>query len=573
MGFVKGKGRNLVLFQLRRLNWMDRCVIGVDFGSDSVRAVVVNTVSGKVLASAVSMYPRWSEGKYQHPETAVFRQHPLDYIESFTACVSEAVKMAGPGTADKIAGIGIDTTGSTPVAVNREGTPLSLTDTFSENENAMFLLWKDHSAAREAEELTGLFHTAGSRDYLTYMGTYSAEWYWAKILHVVRTDQAVRDAAYTWVEHCDWMVGLLTGNTHPETMYHSACAAGFKALWNSEWNGLPDKEVLGKADEYLKKVAERFGSAPKPATVSAGRILPEWAARLGVPENTEISGSSFDAHAGAIGGGVGENILVCTLGTSAVDMTVVRPDELRNINVKMLTRFGGLAEDSILPGYVGIETGQAAFGDIFAWFRRLLSWPLQRLEEEPDGTPQEREMCFRMEERILPMLQREAEHLEHTETLPVALDWINGRRYPNANDAARGVLADISLGTNAPQVYWALVFSAVSGLNRIREGFEQSGIRIDKVKAVGGIPRKSSFIMQMMADLMEKPIEILDENQTCALGAAIYAAMGSGCCQSLNEAVSNMSARVEKCYRPDADRHTALRRQYARYLALAKERQ
>lgn len=552
---------------------MDRCVIGVDFGSDSVRAVVVNTVSGRVLASATSMYPRWKEGKYQHPEKAVFRQHPLDYIESFTACVSEAVKLAGSEVAERIAGIGIDTTGSTPVAVNRAGIPLSLTDMFAENENAMFVLWKDHSAAREAEELTELFRTAGERNYLKYMGTYSAEWYWAKILHIVRTDQAVRDAAYTWVEHCDWMVGLLTGNTHPETMYHSACAAGFKALWHSDWNGLPDKEVLRKADEYLEKVTERYGSAPRPATVCAGKILPEWAARLGVPDSTEISGSSFDAHAGAIGGGISENILVCTLGTSAVDMTVVKPDELRNINVKMLTRFGGLAEDSILPGYIGIETGQAAFGDIFAWFRRLLSWPLQRLEEEMGSAPQEREMWFWMEEHIFPILQREAECLEHTETLPVALDWINGRRYPDADDAARGVIADIGLGTNAPQVYWALVFSAVSGLNRIREGLEQSGIRFDKVKAVGGIPRKSSFIMQMMADLMGKPIEILNENQTCALGAAIYAAMGSGCCQDLNKTISNMSAKVEKCYYPNEDRHASLRRQYARYLALAEERQ
>ena len=226
----------------------EKYVIGVDFGSDSVRATVVSTVSGREAGSGTAFYPRWKKGLYQHPGQCIFRQHPLDYLEAFESCVKGAVSGLSKEQRDNIVGIGVDTTGSTPAPVNREGVPLALTEEFAEDENAMFYLWKDHSAAEEAEEVDRAFTQGSEIDYSKYQGKYCAEWFWAKILHTVRTDEKIKKAAYTWLEHCDWMVGVLCGNTRPEEIYHSACAAGHKALWHSEWNGLPSAEIQASLD-------------------------------------------------------------------------------------------------------------------------------------------------------------------------------------------------------------------------------------------------------------------------------------------------------------------------------------
>ena len=244
-------------------------VIGVDFGSDSSRAVVVDTETGKTVGSGTAFYSRWKKGLYQHPEQGIFRQHPLDYLEAIESCILEALKPLGPRERSRVLGIGIDTTGSTPAPVNREGTPLALLEEFAEDENAMFYLWKDHSAFAEAEEVNEAFRHGSDTDYTKYQGNYCAEWYWAKILHAVRTDQRIREAAYTWEEHSDWMVGVMCGETRPDHIFHGACAAGHKAYWHSEWGGLPAKEVLEKLDPYLVQVRERYGNAPQPAVVKA----------------------------------------------------------------------------------------------------------------------------------------------------------------------------------------------------------------------------------------------------------------------------------------------------------------
>ncbi len=547
----------------------DKNVIGVDFGSDSVRAVVVKAETGKVLSTGVSFYSRWKQGKYQWPEQAIFRQHPQDYLDSFTECVRGALRELSEEERQKVAGIGIDTTGSTPVPVDSNGTPLALLEEFSENENAMFYLWKDHSAHKEADEISKAFSARGDINYCKFTGTYSAEWYWAKILHGIRTDKKVREKAYAWVEHCDWMVGLLIGNTKPETMYHSACAAGYKALWNKEWGGLPDDGVLGKIDPYLKMVREHYGTAPEAATVCAGNMSEEWRTRLGLLQNIKVSGSSFDAHAGAVGAGIDEKMLVCAIGTSAVDMVVMKTEELRHVNIKELTRFGGLAEDAILPGYVGIETGQSAFGDLFAWYKRLLLWPLETLGDIVEG-----DICKliyeKTEKRMLSLLEKSVEKLPGETVFPVALDWFNGRRYPDADDFQRGVISGLSIGTGAPEIYRALVFAAVAGLNRILCGFEKAGVSIDRVRAVGGISRKSEYIMQMMADVTGREIAVLDVDQTCALGAAVYAAMGSGCYENIHEALLRMAAKEEKRFYPDKERAEHYKKYYQDYLRTAE---
>ncbi len=550
---------------------MERCymekkyVIGVDFGSDSVRAVVVDTHSGDTAGSKTVFYTRWNQGLYQHPEQGIFRQHPLDYLESLELCIKGAIQSLCEEERALIAGIGIDTTGSTPAPVDENGTPLALLPGFEENENAMFHLWKDHSAFAEAEEINELFLHGSDTDYTKYQGNYCAEWFWAKILHTIRTDEQILAAAYTWEEHSDWIVGVLCGETRPEHLYHGACAAGHKAYWHSEWGGLPAAELLERLDPYLVRVRERYGRKPQPAVVKAGHLCPEWAKRLGLDESVVISGSSFDAHAGAVGAGIREKTMVCTMGTSAVDMIV---EKAENLDGKDIKRFCGQAENSILPDLVGVETGQAAFGDIFAWFKKLLMWPIQCFKEILP--PEQYESLWgTLDENLLPMLQTYARQLADT-PFPISLDWFNGRRYPDTDDFQTAVISGLRLGMEAPVLYRSLVFGAVCGLKRIIRGFEEQKIEISNVIAVGGISKKSEYVMQMMADVLEKDIAIVDADQTCALGAAIYAAVGSGVYADEQEASAHMAAKVTHIFHPDVGKYEFYRARYAEYLRLAE---
>lgn len=539
-------------------------VVGIDYGSDSARAIVADTASGSIISSGVAFYPRWKKGLYQHPSQAIFRQHPQDYLDALEECVKTALAPLNESQIAAIVGIGIDTTGSTPAPVDREGVPLALKPEFQDCEDAMFHLWKDHCAQVEAEELDTLFRLAGTKDYTVHQGKYSSEWFWAKILRTVRKNPAIREAAWTWVEHCDWMIGLLTGNTAPETMYHSACAAGHKALWHSDWNGLPEDGVLEKADPYLCLVKARYGRSPEPAMTRAGSLCPEWARRLGLKAGIAVSGSSFDAHAGAVGAGIRPGTMVCTIGTSAVDMVVAKADTLAGEDLR---RFGGKAENSILPGYIGIETGQAAFGDIFAWYKRLLMWPVKQamayLPAELGET-----MAAKMEDQMLRLLQDEAEKRSEMD-FPVALDWFNGRRYPDTDDFQTAAISGLSLGTDAADLYRSIVFGAVCGLRRIVSGFLQAGIEINDLVAVGGISKKSEYIMQLIADLLGMELSILDADQTCAIGAAMYAAIAAGACANAEEAVAKMAARKIRTFHPNAERNAVYEAQYQKYLQLA----
>ena len=313
-------------------NWKTQMeyVVGVDFGSDSVRAVIVRASDGQVAAEAAAAYPRWAQGLYCDPGIRQFHQHPQDYLEALCTCVTEACAAAGETVSSRITALSIDTTGSTPCPVNRAGTPLALLPGFEENPNAMFHLWKDHTAGTEAAEITACF-SAGTPDYTVYQGPYSSEWYWAKILHTIRQDPAVRAVAYTWVEHCDWMANLLAGRTRPELAYRCACAAGHKAYWHSAWGGLPAKERLAQLDSYLAQVHDTFIQPPEPCTAVVGTITQEWAQRLHLPAQTLICGGSFDAHAGAVGAGVCAGTMVVNIGTSAVNMMVERADALRGL--------------------------------------------------------------------------------------------------------------------------------------------------------------------------------------------------------------------------------------------------
>ncbi len=350
-----------------------RYTIGLDYGTDSVRSLIVNVETGEEVAGAVFEYPRWKKGMYCDPGKNRFRQHPLDYLEGLEYTIREALKQAPPGVAEQVAGISVDTTGSTPVAVDEKGTPLSLTDGFQENPNAMFVLWKDHTAVREADEINNLARK-WETDFTKFEGgIYSSEWFWAKILHVLREDAGVLRSAYSWVEHCDWIPAVLTGNVHPLTLKRSRCAAGHKAMWHEAFGGLPSEEFLTALDPLLAGLRSRLFRETFTCDVSAGTLTPGWAAKLGLPENVVVGVGAFDAHLGALGAEIQPYHLSKVMGTSTCDMLVA---PLEEINDRLVSGICGQVDGSIVPGMMGLEAGQSAFGDIYAWFRKLLEWPL-----------------------------------------------------------------------------------------------------------------------------------------------------------------------------------------------------
>lgn len=533
-------------------------LIGVDFGTDSARAIVVDGYSGEVMGEACKNYKRWSEGKYQNPDISMYRQHPLDYIEAFEASVCAALDAAGEEVRKNILCISIDTTGSTPCPVDEKGTPLALLEEFSENPNAMFHLWKDHTAIEEAIEIDHALSDFKGIDYTRYQGTYSSEWYWAKILHASRTDSKVKAAAYSWVEHCDWLTGLLVGRVNPTTMYRCSCAAGHKALWHSSWDGLPANECLNGIDPYLAAVAKSFGNNVQPADYPVGKITEEWARRFGISEDTIIGGTSFDAHAGAVGAGVRKGVLVTNVGTSSVDMMV---EDASVLEGKNLTYACGQAENSIIPGYTGLETGQAAFGDVYAWFRRLLMWPIRNMGLVDEKTKQD------IEDKLIASLTKEAEKLELDNAL-TALDWLNGRRYPNNNELLKSAIYGLTLGTDAPEIFQALALSTVFGLKRIVDSFENEGIQIGEIIAVGGITKKSPYIMQTMADVLGHRINVSASTQACARGAIIYAAASCGLYENIEKAQDSMCEGYIRSYIPNSEKREAYQKLYTKYCAL-----
>ena len=348
--------------------------IGLDYGSDSVRSLIVNTLTGEEVATAVFNYPRWKEGKYCEPLKNQFRQHPLDYLEGLEYTIKEALKNVNDEVRKNIVGISIDTTGSTPVAVNEAGTPLSLMPEFSENPNAMFVLWKDHTAIAEAEEINTLARSWGGEDFTKYEGgIYSSEWFWAKVLHILRVDETVRKAAFSWVEHCDWLPALLTGNTNPKELKRSRCAAGHKAMWHENFNGLPEEDFLVKLDPVLSGLKEKLFKETYTCEERVGNLSPEWADKLGLTTDVVVGAGAFDAHLGAVGGQIEPYYISKVMGTSTCDMLIA---PLEEVGDKLVKGICGQVDGSIVPGMLGLEAGQSAFGDIYAWFANVLMWPV-----------------------------------------------------------------------------------------------------------------------------------------------------------------------------------------------------
>ncbi len=543
-------------------------VVGVDYGTDSVRAVIVDAADGSEISSAVFQYPRWIEGKYCDPARNQFRQHPLDYLEGLECTMRQALLEAPTGTAGRIVGLSVDTTGSTPVAVDRQGTPLALLPEFAENPNAMFVLWKDHTAVGEAEEINMLARSWGGTDYTKYEGgVYSSEWFWAKLLHILRTDVAVRKAAFSWVEHCDWVPAVLTGQTDPLTMKRSRCAAGHKAMWHESFNGLPSEEFLRRLDPLLVGLRGRLFEKTYTSDVSVGTLTADRAQRLGLHTGVKVGVGAFDAHMGAVGGEITPYVLLKIMGTSTCDMLVAPPQDLSNRLVKGIC---GQVDGSIIPGMIGLEAGQSAFGDVYAWFRDVLMWPVEHVVARSPLLDEKtrREITELANESMIAELSQEAARVPVDESGILALDWMNGRRTPDANQLLKGAISGLTLGSDAPRIFRALVESTAFGARKIVERFRSEGVRIEGVIAIGGVAKKSPFIMQVVADVLDMPIKVPRSEQPCALGASMFAAVAAGLYSSVEEAKRGMGSGIEKEYLPDpaqAKKYTLL---YDRYVKL-----
>jgi len=548
----------------------DTLVIGIDFGTDSVRAVVIDARSGRELGTDVAYYPRWAAGTYCDPARNQFRQHPRDYIEGMESCVKGALKALGVRAGSRVAAIGIDTTGSTPCAVDRSGTPLALTKGFEENPDAMFVLWKDHTAVREAELINTRARGWGGTDFTKYEGgVYSSEWFWSKILHVLRADSKMRAAAFSWVEHCDWMPALLTGTADPLTMKRSRCAAGHKAMWHPDWDGLPPEEFLVKVDPLLRGLRSRLYKDTQTSDEAAGGLTDEWAKRLGLKSGTTVAVGAFDAHMGGVGGGITERTLVKIMGTSTCDMLVA---PRRAVGAKCVSGICGQVDGSIIPGLVGLEAGQSAFGDVYAWFKDVLSWPLEDAVEGARGAAKKAAVRARdeIEEKLLDRLAEAAARVDPAESTVSALDWLNGRRTPFADQTLTGAVVGLTLGTTAPRIFRALVEATAFGSRAIVEQFRKEGVSINAVIAQGGIARKSPFVMQLTADILGMPIKVVASEQACALGAGMLASVAAGIHGSVPEAQKRMGSGFDKVFKPDRGRSAHYQALYKRYSELAK---
>jgi L-ribulokinase len=529
-------------------------VIGIDYGTDSVRSVVVDTCNGKFAGSSVFEYPRWKKGLYCDPSINQFRQHPLDYIEGLEESVRGALTGLTHDIIKNIVGITVDTTGSTPVAVDKAGTPLSLKPGYESNPDAMFVLWKDHTAVKEADEINKLSKNWGGTDFTKYEGgIYSSEWFWAKILHVLRHSKEVRKEAYSWVEHCDWIPGLLTGKTNPLKLKRSRCAAGHKAMWHEDFNGLPDEKFLTKLDPLLSGLRERLFSKTYTCDIEVGSISTEWAKRLGLPSEVKIGVGTFDAHTGAVGGEIQPHHLVKVMGTSTCDMIVAPISESEN---KLVAGICGQVDGSIIPGMLGLEAGQSAFGDIYAWFGKLLMWPVNNLISEMKWLDEKSRKRIMEEtaDQMIAELSKQAESVPVEETSVIALDWMNGRRTPDANQSLKGAITGLSLGSDTPRIFRALVEATAFGSKMINERFISEGIRIDEVIAIGGVAKKNPFVMQIVADVLNMPIKVASSEQTCALGSAMAASVVAGVYKDIPEAQKAMGGGFEKEYHPDPER-------------------
>lgn len=521
--------------------------LGLDYGTNSVRCLIVRCADGAEFGSAVVNYPSGKQGILLDPrDHHLARQHPGDYLvgleQSVKGALAQAKKKRG-FDAKRIVGIGVDTTGSSPIPVDAQNRPLALDKKWKKNLNAQCWLWKDHTSWREAATITELsakFRPA----YIAKCGnTYSSEWWWSKIWHCLKVAPDVFKAAYSWVELCDWVPAVLAGVTDPRQVKRGVCAAGHKAMYSDEWGGLPDKEFLEKLDPQLADLRDRLYDKAYDATESAGSLSAEWAKRLGLPEGIPIAIGEFDVHYGAIGCGVREGTLVKVIGTSTCDCGVVSADK----HVPDIPGICGIVKGAILPGFYGIEAGQSAVGDIFKWWVEVVL--------EGEGA-------------LHAQLTKEAAKQKPGQAGLLALDWNNGNRTILVDQLLSGLLLGQTLYTTKAEIYRALIEGTAFGARAIIERIREYGVPIDRVVCAGGIAEKNPLLMQIYADVTGCTMQVAGSSQACALGSAVSAAVLAGQFKTFAEAQKAMTLIQPKQYKPIAANQKVYDRLYALYRQL-----
>ncbi|WP_313380912.1 ribulokinase [Proteiniphilum saccharofermentans] len=535
---------------------MEKLVIGIDYGTDSCRAVALDAVSGKELATAISGYVRWKKGLYCDPSANRYRQHPQDYIDSLVEVIHDLLAQLSSDEMKNIVALGIDTTGSTPCLTDRDGTPLALLPEYADDPDAMFILWKDHTSIREADEINALARKWETDFTSRSGGIYSSEWFWAKALHVLRANKKIREKACSIIEHCDWMPALLTGNLRPEQVKRSRCAAGHKGMWAEEWGGYPSQEFLSALDPLFGGFAARLENKTYTSDISAGKLTEEWAERLGLPQNVEVAVGIIDAHAGAIGAGITAHTMVKIIGTSTCDIMVTPKEDIAD---KLIPGISGQVDGSVIPGLIGLEAGQSAFGDVYAWWKEILSWSLNLLPNE---------QVAEATAWILQKLTEEAEKLPVTESDPVATDWLNGRRTPFADLTLKGGIAGITLATTPAHIFKSLVEATAFGSRAIMEHLEKEGVQVNEVIGVGGISLKSPYVIQTLSDIMGVPIKVAATQQAGALGVAMCAAVAAGVFPTMERAQESLGQGYKTEYVPRAENRDAYSALYKKYRQL-----
>ncbi|HON68129.1 MAG TPA: ribulokinase [Phycisphaerae bacterium] len=510
-----------------------RFAIGVDYGTNSVRAIIVDVDNGAELASHVFNYPSGEAGILLDPKDPnLARQNPADYIEGFFKSVGGALRAAKGKRGFKpenVIGIGVDTTGSTPIPVDRGGTPLAMKKEFRRNLAAQAWLWKDHTSYAEAAEITAAARKSREGYLAVCGGTYSSEWYWSKILHCKRTAPKVFEAAASFVELADFIPAYLTGNCDPATLKRGICAAGHKAMYHERWGGLPVK-LLNSIEPDLVRIAQCYATPAVPSDRKAGGLCEAVAAKVGLPAGIAVAVGAFDAHLGAVGAGIKPGRLVKIIGTSTCDI-LVSP---MNRELPDIPGLCGIVPGSVIPGMYGLEAGQSAVGDIFNWFVR-------------HATPEK----YTGKGDAHQNLTREAAKLRPGASGLLALDWNNGNRTVLVDPLLTGLIVGQTLQTTAPETYRALIEATAFGALTIINRLEEYGAKVREVVNCGGIAEKNPMVMQIYADVCNRPMKISSSSQTCALGAAIFGAVVGGAYKRTQDAQAAMIREPSRVYKPD----------------------
>lgn len=537
-------------------------VIGMDFGTDSARGILVNPHTGEILSKSVSYFKRWEQGLYCDPAKDQYRQHPLDYIDAIDEVFAELLANLTGEDRKRIVAIGTNTTGSTPVAVDKSGKPLSLQEEFQDNPHAMFILWKDHTAVREAEEINALAKK-WPVDFTAYSGgIYSSEWFWSKILYTNRRNKRVLECAYSWMEQSDWIPAYLAGADRLEDVKRNRCAAGHKAMWAEEHGGLPSAEFLCSLDPTFYHLVNKMYRETFTSDEVFGSISPYFVNKFGFSKETVITVGGIDAHHGAVGAGIKPATFVKVIGTSTCDMYTLP----KQVDIPLIPGICGQVDGSIVPGTVGFEAGQSAFGDIYQWFKKMLLEPAVSIL----GDTLSREQKGLLNERLLSYLSQSAEQLPLTENDLIFTDYHNGRRTPDADFTVLASAHGFSLSTTAAHIFKALVEATAFGSKAIMDRFKDNNAPIQRVVATGGVAIKSSYVMQVLADVLDTPIDVVDNDQTCALGAVIFAAVAAGIYPDVVVAQQELAADVACTFSPIPEHVTIYEARYQQYQVLTK---